>query len=154
MATKRKKREQKPKTRKCSVRDAVADGFSEIACLAEEMRGWADNIEEKFSATQKYQDVSDCADALENVSESEPTDIPDELLNTEIEYPLARGSSRAARRDECCDMWQTAIDFLQDKRDDEESGLTDEQKDAIDSFVQELESAKGDVEYVDFPGMY
>ena len=41
--------------------------LSEIESLAEEMRSWEENIQEKFSATQKYEEVSDAADALEAI---------------------------------------------------------------------------------------
>jgi hypothetical protein len=38
---------------KLTIYDAICDAFSELEELASEMREWADNLEEKFSATQK-----------------------------------------------------------------------------------------------------
>jgi len=55
----------------------LQSGAEEINALAEEMGSWRDNIEEKFSQTQKFEDVSTAADALENAqNELEGVTIP------------------------------------------------------------------------------
>jgi chromosome segregation ATPase len=41
-------------------------GTSEIESLAEEMRQWEENIQEKFSQTSKYETISGSAETLEN----------------------------------------------------------------------------------------
>jgi chromosome segregation ATPase len=46
--------------------DAWNAGTSEIESLADEMRQWEENIQEKFSQTSKYETVSGSADTLEN----------------------------------------------------------------------------------------
>lgn len=40
---------------------------NEVESLLEEIESWRDNIEEKFSSTQKYSDLEECASALEEV---------------------------------------------------------------------------------------
>lgn len=62
------------------MEDAATNGFNVLEELASEMGEWRDNIEEKFSATQKYEDVSAAADQLEDISEE---DVPDALDTTE-----------------------------------------------------------------------
>src|ERR1700731_338004 len=50
--------------RKMSLPDAVSEAFAEFESLGSEMREWADNLEEKFSTTEKYNTVSSTADTL------------------------------------------------------------------------------------------
>lgn len=45
--------------------DEVDSG--EVEGLLEEISSWRDNIEEKFSATQKFSDLEECAGALEEI---------------------------------------------------------------------------------------
>ena len=45
--------------------------ISELESLKEEMESWRDNIEEKFSQTQKYEEVSEAAETLGNIDLSE-----------------------------------------------------------------------------------
>jgi hypothetical protein len=83
--------------RTASIADIVSEAFGELQSLGEEMREWADNIEEKFSDTQKFQTVSDAAEALENLSEP---DIPEAMNGIQItvtDLPQRRrGHSRSA----------------------------------------------------------
>lgn len=44
---------------------------SELGSLKEEMESWRDNIQEKFSQTQKYEDVSAACEALDGIDLSE-----------------------------------------------------------------------------------
>lgn len=50
--------------------EAIENGISEIESLQEEMSEWRDNMEDKLSSTQKYSDVTDCADSLETGQDS------------------------------------------------------------------------------------
>ena len=45
--------------------------LSEWESLKEEMESWRDNIEETFSQTQKYEEVSEAAETLGNIDLSE-----------------------------------------------------------------------------------
>ncbi len=46
--------------------------YSEVENLRDEIQDWKDNIEEKFSATQKYSDLEECASTLDSaISEIE-----------------------------------------------------------------------------------
>lgn len=40
--------------------------YSEIETLKQELSDWKDNIEEKFSQTQKFSDLEECVDTFEN----------------------------------------------------------------------------------------
>ncbi len=49
--------------------------YSEIENLRDEVQEWRDNIEEKFSATQKFSDLEECVDGLDSaISELERGD--------------------------------------------------------------------------------
>ncbi len=60
-------------------------GYEEIENLRDEIQEWKDNIEEKFSATQKYSYLEECVSSLDNaVTEFEGAD--EEISDTsEIE---------------------------------------------------------------------
>lgn len=47
--------------------EQVSVDFSGVEELAEEIRSWADNMEEHFGSTSKYEEVSSAADELEGI---------------------------------------------------------------------------------------
>lgn len=59
----KRKRIVRPRFREVSVRDLL--DASDVPCLRDEMSEWRDNIEEKFSGTSKFEEVSECADTLD-----------------------------------------------------------------------------------------
>lgn len=44
--------------------------LSEVESLLEEMESWRDNMEDRLSHTQKYEEVSDCCDTLESLKDA------------------------------------------------------------------------------------
>lgn len=129
------------KTIKGNISDLIDDAFSEFESLAEEMRSWADAIEEKFSTTEKYERINEAADTLEGISRP---DVDDNIGELEVEYVEPKKlTSRSKRNDHACYLLQVCIDALAERDDDESSSLKDE-----------LDSALSDAEGVYFPGMY
>lgn len=144
---------------------------SEIDSLADEIVSWKEAIEEKFSQTEKYQQLEELADALENARDSQP-DWPDVLSGVEIPVvwiepvpKIFRGQvqrSRQTRMGEACDKLQTVIDVLNDTdallelaKADPEHGEIDEDEftSEIENFRSELENIHGELEGLEFPAM-
>jgi hypothetical protein len=150
------KKKERP-LRKMPLADAISEAFAEFESLATEMRDWADNLEEKFSATTKYETVSASADTLEQYSEP---GIPDDLPTIEVEFvdqpPRKRGYSCADRCGQACYILDQCIAVLEEKINelsDLEGDATDP-RDSCEQLRDEIENAKGDCESVEFPGMY
>jgi len=141
--------------------------------LASELREWADNMEERMSHTEKYEQVSEAADALENVSFD--IEVPDCLEGVEVEYAShspygRRGPSRPMRRDnivEALRAAQSKAESVQQEKEDEKQGMVedddasegglerlDDEIEALQQFYDELEDAISELESVEFPGMY
>ena len=144
--------------RKMSLPDAVSEAFGELQELGQEMRDWADNLEEKFSTTAKYETVSGTADTLEQHEEPLP---PDNLPPLEVHFmdlpQRKRGYSRADRcgqacyiLDQCFAELDAEIDRLE--ADDKESNTN--LIEALTEYRDEIDNAKGDCEGCEFPGMY
>ncbi len=116
---------------------AAKDGldFSDIESLAEEMGSWRDNIEANFSATQKFADVSDAADALESVKDT--LEGLDELTE-----PVRENNIEAAHE-------EANLDPEGDDQDAEP-----EWKDEATTLADEIENAASELDGVSFPGMY
>lgn len=176
------KRNAEPKyvTVKVPLGEAISDAFSEFQSLSEEMGEWRDNIEEKFGTTQKFEQVSEAADTLEQ--RTEPT-VDDLIKDTEVEVtrrnpkrPSRRGESRATRCSNACGELEAAMEKLEELKEQAEQWLNDydgmdaatqaeesTQKererqqsimDAADGLWQELDAEKGEAEAVEFPGMF
>lgn len=86
-----------------TVASAIEDAFSEISELATELRDWEESMSDNFSGTEKYQLVSEAADALEEHQEL-GVDLPDAISSTSIKvtqgvkkYKSDGALSRAAR---------------------------------------------------------
>jgi hypothetical protein len=75
----------------CTIEDALGYG-PEISSLQEEMASWRDSMEEKLSHTEKYERVSEAADALENAElESRCDDLIDALRALSEGSPFVAG---------------------------------------------------------------
>lgn len=77
-------------TRQSTIDGAIDDAKSEVESLREEMTGWRDNLEDKLSGTEKYQQVSDCCDALDTLYDTlggiDLSSLPDGISDTAITY--------------------------------------------------------------------
>lgn len=147
MATKKK-----PIIVQSTIADALSSAFGEFESLGEEMRSWADSIEEKLSHTEKYSRVSECADSLEQFSE--PT-YDDSLGSVKVEYPqyegksARKGLSRADRCSNACLALDACISVL-----DELIENDPQLKDSAENLRSDIDDIKGDAEGLEFPGMY
>ena len=138
---------------KTTIESAVSQAFGDFQNLAEEMREWADNMEEKFSQTEKYSRVSEAADALEALEEP---DHPEWAQTAEVDLPASRKRkrlpSRSTRCFEACVLLNHCLEAIQVKLDVLESGS--EEQDELQEYYEAIESQKDNAECVEFPGAY
>lgn len=147
---------------KGTVQGFVENAMSEIEELASEMIEWRDNLEESFSQTEKYEQISETADTLENV---DTPDIP--LAVAEVDCETTQDTrtqpTRARRLVNALLLLNAAVDAAGDRRTDIEIELQ-ESKDGsdeneafsddfemVEQFVDELEETIGELENVEFP---
>lgn len=146
-------RQTKPKftEHKESIGDALGSAMSELESLGEEMRSWADNIEEKFSNTEKYERVSECADTLEGLS---APDVPESLEARIITYHQGtkKQMSRSDRRDDACSILESIVQELEDITSDEEA--KQDLKDEAEEFRDEVQNLIDEAQGLEFPGMF
>lgn len=149
-------RAKKPPLRDITLPDAIDEAFCEIEALAQEMRDWADNLEEKFSETQKYQTVDSTADTLENMTNPmEGIDDADrawlnELVIVGFQDPTPRraGYSRADRCAQSCDLLDRVSGILEDYKGPEaRETIANDLYGDVEAMVQECQG-------VEFPGAY
>ena len=142
-----------PPPRTVPLRDAVSEAYSEFQSLAEEMRDWANNMEEHFSQTDKYSRVSEAADALEDLQEPDvPESVADIPVTIQDPKPQKGGYSRSFRCSQAGSILMDCIAALEEVKNEE--GVSDEKSDDADQLMSELEQHQGDSESVDFPGMF
>jgi hypothetical protein len=133
---------------KTTIADAVSNAFSVFEELGAEMGEWGDNIEEKFGTTAKYDLIRTTQETLEGLVEP---DIPDGLGRIEIEVAepnRKRKQSRAVRCTEAVMILEACMEALNDIEDEAQY------KEAAELLVEELDTAKGNAEDCEFPGMY
>jgi hypothetical protein len=160
-AKKRKKprpRHPKPAPREIDVISAIEEAYVEVESLAQEMRDWADSMEDKLSGTQKYGEVNDAADTLENVTNPVQASGPgdeahyDFLKKVKITIqdptPRARGFSRSARCGQATDLLEQVLTTL------ENFDGTENEKEKADELHREIDDHISELQGVSFPGMY
>lgn len=147
MATKKE-----PIKTETSISAAVNTTFSGIEEIGGEMREWFDNMPENLQGGSKGDEVSEAADTLENISEPDvPACIADREF-TVITYPLKKRASRSDRLDDYLDYARQAVDDMQQALD--EPHFSEEEKQEIETCIEETQSMIDEAEGVCFPGMY
>jgi hypothetical protein len=121
-----------------TIADAITDAFSVVEELASEMQEWGDNIEEKFSSTEKYERIREAQYCLE--SASQPS-VPDSLNDAKVIIHLPKMKKRPSRNDRLTEAHMDHLESLEENED--AKGLRDE-----------LDTANADLEAVEFPGMF
>lgn len=170
-----------------TISDFVSEAVSEIESLKEEISSWAENMEgNNLGHTPKGEEVRECADALDSLSEPNAPDCVDAALGgytltTSESAPTRRRQtpSRAVRRDNAVSRLTAVVCAIRDdeeeireclrvhhhellfdenepKRDisEEVDSLVDGDYDELTSYAEELESYYGEVEGIEFPGMF
>ena len=148
--------------RETTVAAAIADAFDEIENLASEMGDWRDNLEEKFSSTDKYERVSEAASTLEYISRPSD-DVTEAIGEIKIQYcesvpkAKARAPSRATRAANVVQMLNAAIEAIRDELEKLRDGDADTMDDdymMLDSIADDIENSVSEIEGVEFPGAF
>lgn len=150
-----------------TIPEAFENARGEVDCLMEEMNEWRDNMEEKLSHTDKYEQVSECADALENISSNlSDLELPEEFAGIKTEYsyykPYSRTESRATRAGAACAALECVKEVLDGKiaeleEKELEAVLSKEDEDRLEALIEMCDTINeqtGELENVEFPGMF
>lgn len=136
---------------------SVEDAFSALEELGSECRELVDNVEGTgLRETGRIQTFDETASTLEGLS---APDVPECIAEVSISYHESvparkgRGTSRATRCQNAIAVLQAAAEAAQQWLDDEANEEHDD-RDDVDSFIQELESAVSDAENCEFPGLH
>ena len=161
-----------------SISGLVNDFYSIAQELRDELQEWKDNIEEKFSGTDKFSRLEEAVNTLEEFCENEPdTDLPE--CNEDFErtiWPSKKKMSRADRMGEAMDSANAAVARLTELKEaleakeearvkadlDTQDAPTDGHPDAgeeidptsYDDLISDLGDHIGTAENVEFPGMF
>ena len=136
-----------------TVAGMIEDGILDLQELAAEMRQWADNLEENFSHTEKYQSVGDAADTLEDVEKVEVPAFLSELNATAV-LDTRKRPSRSTRRYNAVARLQAALEAVARVEGCPQIHMTDDQRDELDQLMDSLHETIDAAESVEFPGMY
>lgn len=150
---KRTPRAQAPAPREVGLLDAIGEVMAEVGDLAQEMRDWADNMPESKQGSSKHDEVEGCADTLEGVQD--PVDHETMAFLNEIKVtiqdptPRRRGFSRADRLGQAIDTLGTVMMKLE-----EYENIDSNKQSVADELHSELDNIEGELQGVDFPGMF
>lgn len=139
-------------TYETTVENAVSDAISILTSLGEEMRDWASNLEEKFSATEKYSRIDEAASALEGLTDEPTIEDAHAALKTTVMQSNKRRPSRSDRRDDAVNLLDAAASGLRERAEAE--GVEQNEIDALESLIDDIERIKDEAEAVEFVGMY
>lgn len=143
----------KQTTHKTDTTAAIADAFSEIESLKDELQEWYDNLPENFQNGSKGEQLQEAIGALEQHSEPSVDDKLQELLEkTEVSYLATSGrASRSDRRYAAIAQLDAVIELLQEKQDEQEKAGCELD---YESLIDELTNARDEWDNVEFPGMF
>lgn len=178
----RRERGERAKRIEATVLGAFEDGKSEVECLKDEISEWKENMESNnMEALPKFDEVSEAADTLENALDTlESLEVPECLQDLPCVFTQdtrTKARSRNGRMNNALnaldaakaggEQWledNEALDANDDDQDDlpddteivtqEQADARNEQREAVEEFVNQLEEAYGELEGVNFPGMY
>lgn len=128
-----------------TIGGAIEFAVSEIQGLRDEITEWRDNLDgANMSHMPKYDEVSECADYLDNIDELDGLDLGD-AADITCNYTIdtrRKASSRAGRMGNALSALSAAMSELET--------IVDTLTEAKDT----VENIQGEMENVDFPGMY
>lgn len=146
------RRKEKYLQREGSV-SSVADAFSDLEGLKEELEEWFGNMPESFQNGSKGEQLQSAIDILESLQEP---NVPDEVADLSIQWPESlgrsrKGPSRSTRCSNACNVIESAKSAVESWiEEQEESADTD----AAETFVGELDELISEASSVEFPGMF
>lgn len=134
--------------------DLVEEAKSDLEGLKDELQDWYDNLPEGFQNGGKGDLLNEAINTLDSLSIPDLPDFLSEAGEGDHKFrvvciPGIDVSSRADRCAEAVSKLNAVATALREAKD-----FNEEQMEDINSFCDELESAAGEAEGVEFPGMY
>jgi len=136
-----------------TVGDAISSAYSVVEELAGEMREWYDNMPANLQGGSKGSEVSEIADALEDVSEPDVPACAADLPVTVTEPVTSKKQSRANRMSIAVRYAEAVVEVLEDL-DEEGDDWSDDDKQAIEACVQEVQAMVDEIQDVNFPSAF
>ncbi len=152
----------KPVTTEYSVADAIANGYSELQSLRDEMQEIVDNMSgANMEHLPKYETANEACDTLGNFCDDEP-EVPEEAgagriqVTEMVNKRKGRGPSRSVRCGNAVSMLEAAKAHLETLQEAAEEGEGEKEAgdDDFQTLIDKLEEDIGEAEGVEFPGMY
>lgn len=139
-----------------TVQDLVSDAFGEFQDLGTELQEWYDNLPESFQQGDKGNLLEEGANSLSGLDQPE---VPERIGDIKTIYvPDENVSSRADRCSDAIGRLHQAVEALneamEEEDDDGKPRYSQEEKDDMQSLIDELENSIGEAEGVEFPNMY
>lgn len=156
--------ERRAKTFSINIVSAIDQARDIVEGLKDEICEWRDNMESNnLGSTPKYEEVEECASALESVEVSEnPDGLPPLSF---VDLPSAN-TSRGHRSAHAVNLLSTAADLIRtfyqeadgrvlekDSGDNGEETLHPN-RDEHETFADDLDSVASELEDISFPGMF
>lgn len=151
-----------------TIADAVSGAYGDLQNLRDEMRDWADNLEDgNLGHTEKFDRVSECADAFDP-ADNEP-EIPACLEGVNVVYgeAVSTRKGRSASRSTRCSNAVGALEAVKDAAEAKQEEVrqrgadgeateakTEETVDELQAFLDELDEMIDAGQSAEFPGMY
>ena len=140
-------------TRTTTLGAAIADAFSVIDELQQELQDWMDNMPENLQQSEK---ASQLQEAIDGLTQSNEPEVPEgsELAEREVKYTssLGKRASRSDRRHDACAMIQGAMDLLTALVEAAEKDGRDDDAQELQTLNDELQQAYDEWDAVEFPG--
>lgn len=159
--------------RQTSLTAAIGDAYSELQSLRDEMREWADNLENgNLGHTDRGQRVAEAADALDNVADDEPEmelgEFDPQITYAEqINRRKGKPASRSVRCSNASSMLGAVIEALEtemekleegeddvDLKEEAEGDDKDDPKEKLEELRDHLQNTVDEIDGIEFPGMY
>jgi len=157
----KRERVKAPPPREVGLLDAIGEFMADCEELGQEMRDWADNMPESKQGSQKYDEVNEAAETLENIAQEDPV-TPDTMsflnevkVTIQDPTPRRRGYSRSARLAHAISTLQIVMMALEEfKSQHPNEKERADQEDVANELHAALEEHEGNAENVEFPGMF
>lgn len=141
-----------------SVTSMVSDAKNEVQALIDELTSWRDSLDEKgHTGTDKYSEVSDALDELEGNELPEAPELEFiDLDSLYVEYTEQRPyGKRSPSRRSRLDNVTAALAAVNEKLAElcGEPDCSDDEKETISEFTDEVADCVSVYESIDFPNM-
>lgn len=146
-----------------TITNALSTGFSELQSLRDELMEWKDNIEEKFGQTDKFERVSECADALDEIADCEDECVPPVHTEDTVDWVEQKKKSkkspyprwlRLQNAVNALEAVKATLETLVEVDDDEDENPEDETRMEIQACIDKLDEIIDAANSVEFPGMF